>query len=225
MGYAQIAAMFLKNWYWFVIVLFAILIAGLCLSLKVSRNANNELSEDNARLSGNVQSLVNDTNEYAQTVKFQRNELKNLPIVKAELKRMANELGVKDRDISRLHTIIAKSQFVDSVYITKTVYIDPSTGLTEIFHNLPIQWGCAQGVAEWMEGDSMALVTGSSELSLLVATYREKNKGYAWEDFKKFWAFRWKQLGQTKWNYHTKIFNRCDSSMIWNRNVIFEEIK
>jgi hypothetical protein len=217
-------ALIKKYWKYVVMLILLIIIFILYSMFAAEREAHRETELDRQRIFQNNLNLDKKVSEYSQTISLTQAELKRTENIKQEFEKVSEKLKVAEKNISRLHLIIANSSSSDRVVIKRdTIYIDSTN--YKLVNSINIKSGCVTGKAYWEMGKDTADVELNMRTDLTIADYVQKSKGHVGRDFKRFFTGRWKLIGSDKWDAKVIVINNCDSAQIYEKNITINKIK
>lgn len=231
----------------YIIAVIAIII--LLTALGVGWHIYNKLDAENSRLRSNQEALIQkfDTSS-TQEINFTKAELKQYLENDAKTKKIIDSLNYKINRIAYIqqfesntfshgggvvnrNTYVVNQLNMDSLlqYLKDSLRIrltkEQLTGMDSLLvQQAPFKTnGCLEGTVSWIGiyPDSV-YVDAVQVQDLTFIGNRKLNKGWFWRDVKRFFTFRWKQIGTDKWETFIDVVNHCngDSSKIINNKKI-----
>lgn len=214
-----------KHWKYVVMAVLLILLFILFGMLRAERKAHQETELDRQRMFQNSQNLEKKVSEYSQTISLTDAELKRMGNIKEEFEKVSEKLKVAEKNISRLHLIIANSSSKERIVIKKdTIYIDSTETEYRLVNSINIKSGCVTGKAYWENGKDTADVELNMRTDLTIADYVTKSKGHVGRDFKRFFTGRWGLIGSDKWDAKIIVINNCDPDQKFEKNITINKI-
>jgi len=195
-----------RNWKWIIMFILIFLLASACGVGYYYFNRSQHWKSESNRHEKNSNIYFEKASERVQNFTVTPGEARSNKTIDSLFSAYGELLSTKTNYITRVHEIQGETIYKDSVRID-TVLING-----KIFNSIPIRWGCAIGTAYWKEGQDTAFTEGSNKLDLGIAVAQDRPKNW-------FINFKW-----NRWKWETKaiVINKCDSSMVWSKNLNIE---